>query len=239
MPACCPTCGAPAPAPTAAARNSVQLKPGPRPISSLIVDPNMGPTLTEVRETDTHTAMARGLAEYLGQQSVEVGGRKLQLTTYTTWAEPENQVSYPAAAIGATEGIYDRSLIPSVVQTLNKDTRLVAFTEFSQNLTIELWATDPRERSYLTAMIEEALNPVEWMYGFRLLLPFYHGSTAVYEMLSSQYIDSSDDAMAKYRRSQFTVKGTITAYRTLRFPSAQPAVRLDDIGVGVVLPSSN
>lgn len=239
MPACCPTCGAPAPAPVQAARNSVQVKPGARPLSSLVTDPNTGPMLTAVRETDTHTAMARGLAEYLGQQSIEVGGRKLQLTAYTTWAEPENQVSYPAVAVGGLEGIYDRSLIPNVVQTLDKSTRLVSFTEFSQNLTVELWTTDPKERAYLTAMIEEALNPVEWMYGFRLMLPFYHGATAVYELMSSQYLDSSDDAMAKYRRAQFSIRGVITAYRALNFPAARPSVRLDDIGSAVVLPSTN
>ncbi len=239
MAACCPTCGAPAPAPIQAARNSVQVKPGARPLSSLVKDPYQQPVLTSVRDTDTHTAMARGLAEYLGQQTIEVGGRKLQLTTYTTWAEPENQVTYPAAAIGAEAGIYDRSFTPTVVETLDKDARLVVTSEFSQNMLVDVWATDPKERSYLTAMVEEALNPVEWMYGFRLILPFYHGATAVYEMLSSQYLDSSDDALAKYRRSQFTVRGTITAYRVLSFPAARPSARLDDIGVSVVLPSTN
>lgn len=238
MSVCCPTCGAPAPAPTQPPRNSVQLKPGARPVSSLVRDPNTANQLTGYRETDTHTAMARGLAEYIGQQSIEIGGRKLQLTTYTTWAEPENQVSYPAAAVGATAGVYDRSLVPSIVKTLDNDLRLVAFSEFSQELTLEVWATDPKERSYLVAMVEEALNPVEWMYGMRLILPFYHSATAVYEMKGSQYVDSSDDALAKYRRAVFTVQGTITAYRTLSFPSAQPRFRLDGIGEDVVIPSS-
>lgn len=238
MGVCCPTCGAPAPAPTQPPRNSVAIKPPPRPASSLVRDPNTANQLTGYRETDTHTAMARGLAEYLAQQSIEIGGRKLQLTTYTTWAEPEAQVSYPAAAIGADAGIYDRSLVPSIVQTLDKDLRLVAFSEFSQELTVDLWATDPKERLYLVAMIEEALNPVEWMYGMRLILPFYHSATAVYELLSSQYVDSSDDALAKYRRALFTVRSTITAYRTLSFPSANPRLQLDGIGETVVIPSS-
>lgn len=226
MAVCCPTCGAPAPAPVQPARNSVPIKPPARPLSSLVREPNQRVELTAYRETDVHTAMARGLAEYLGQQSIDIGGRKLSLTTYTTWAEPENQASYPAAAIGAGPGVYDRNLTPFITQTLAGRERLVSVTEFSQELRIDLWATDPKERSYLTAMVEEALNPVEWMYGFRLILPFYHGTTAVYELLTSEYLDNSDDAMAKYRRTNFTVRGTTTAYRLLNFPDAHPVARV-------------
>lgn len=235
MSVCCPTCGAPAPAPTQPVRNSVQLKPGARPSAVLVRDPETPPYLTGYRETDVHTALARGLAEYLGQQTIEVGGRKLQLTTYTTWAEPEDAVRYPAAAVGASAGVYDRGFTPGLVQTVNKETRLVAFSEFAQQLTVEVWATDPKERSYLTAMVEEALNPVEWMYGMRLHLPFYHGAVATYELLSSQYLDSSEDAMAKYRRVLFTLNGNVTAYRLLDFPDSKPRLRLDVNADSVVL----
>ncbi len=225
MSVCCPTCGAPAPSPIQPTRNSIQLKPGARPLSTLVTDPDMGMQLTGYRETDAHTAMARGLAEYLSQQTIEVGGRKLQLKTYSTWAEPEDQVSYPAAAIGAEAGTYDRGFTPNYVQTVDAKVRLIAVSEFVQDLQIDLWATDPKERLFLSAMIEEVLNPVEWMYGMRLVLPFYHNTIASYELLGSQYTDTSDDAMAKYRRAQFTVRGNMTTYRLLNFPTATP--RLD------------
>lgn len=245
MGVCCPTCGAPAPAPTQAARNSVQLKPGARPPSSLVTDPNALLSLTPHRETDTHTAMARGLAEYLGQQSIDVGGRKLQLTTYTTWAEPEDAIRYPAAAITADAGVYDRSFTPSVEKSFANNVQLMAFSEFSQELQVEIWATDPRERSYLVAMVEEALNPVDWMYGMRLVLPFYHSTSATYELISSQYIDSSEDALAKYRRAQFTVRANMTAFRLLNFPTARAQFTLeisdvvDDNGEIVILASTS
>lgn len=225
MSVCCPTCGAPAPSPVQAQRNSVQLKPGARPLSSLVTDPNYEMKLTGYRETDAHTALARGLAEYLSQQSIEVGGRKLQLTTYSTWAEPEAQVSYPAAAIGADAGTYDRGFTPNYAKTVDARVRLMAVSEFVQDLQIDLWATDPKERLFLAAMIEESLNPVDWMYGMRLVLPFYFGTVASYELLGSQYTDTSEDAMAKYRRAQFTVRGNMTTYRLLNFPDATP--RLD------------
>jgi len=171
--------------------------------------------------------MARGLAEYLGQQSVEIGGRKLQLKAYTTWAEPEDAVTYPAVAIAAEAGIYDRGFTPSFEKSIDGDVSLMAFSEFQQNLIVDLWATDPRERSYLCAMVEESLNPVDWMYGMRLRLPFYHNTVATYELMASQYIDSADDAMAKYRRAQFTVRANMTTYRLLRFPDAVARFNLD------------
>lgn len=239
MSVCCPTCGAPAPNPIQPTRNSIQLKPGARPSSTLVRDPETRPQLTGYRETDVHTALARGLAEYLAQQSIEVGGRKLQLTTYTTWAEPEDAIRYPAAAVGAAAGSYERGFTPQVMQTVDKKVRLVAFSEFAQELSVEVWATDPKERSYLTAMVEEALNPVEWMYGMRLILPFYHGAVATYELLTSQYLDSSDDAMAKYRRVQFTLNGNVTAYRLLDFPDSNPRLRLDVNDTSVVLTSES
>lgn len=227
MSGCCPTCGAPAPNPIQAPRNSIPLKPGARPIASLMLEPNERAGLTAVRECDAHTAMARGLAEYLGQQSIEIGGRKLQLTTYTTWAEPEDTVRYPAAAVGAASGVYDRSFTPDVQTTIAGSARLLAFSEFAQELQVELWATDPKERSYLVGMVEEALNPVDWMYGMRLRLPFYHNTTATYELLTSQYIDSSDEAMAKYRRAILTVRGNMTTYRLLNFPDAYPRAQVE------------
>lgn len=234
MSVCCPTCGAPAPAPIQPTRNSVQLKPGARPATVLVRDPSTAPQLTGYRETDAHTALARGLAEYLGQQSIEIGGRKLQLTTYTTWAEPEDQVRYPALVVGGETGIYSRGFTPSLQTTIQNDVRLMAVTEFEQDLNLEIWATDPKERAYLGTMVEEALNPVDWMYGMRLLLPFYHGAPATYQLMSSQYVDSSDDAMAKYRRVQFTVRGNVTVYRLLDFPAAHPRSQVDVIAPSVI-----
>ena len=233
---CCPSCGAPAPNPIQGPDNTERLKPGARPQTNLVRNPDFRPELTDVRETDVHTAMARGLAEYLSQISIEINGRKLRVTTYSTWAEPEQNVSYPAVGVGAGSGKYDRSFTPKIIRSFDRDKRLFAFSEFSQELTVELWATDPKERLYLVAMIEEALNPVDWMYGCRLHLPFYHGTTATYELTSSQYTDSAEDAMRKYRKATFSINASMQSLRLLKLPTAKPRVRLDDVDFDVVLP---
>ena len=238
MASCCPSCGAPAPNPIQGPRNTVALKPGPRPLSSLVRDPDFQPVLTGYRETDVHTAMSRGLAEYLSQLQIDIGGRQLRLTTFSTWAEPEQNVNYPAAGVGAGAGKYDRSFTPHLISTVANDVRLFAYSEFAQELAIELWATDPKERLYLVAMIEESLNPVDWMYGCRLHLPFYHGATATYELVNSQYSDSADDAVKKYRKATFTLNGSIEAIRSLSLPLSVPRARVDVVDPSVVLTTS-
>lgn len=232
---CCPSCGAPAPNPIQGAPNTVPLRPGARPGTTLVRDPNYQPELTLYRETDLHTALARGLAEYLSQLFIEIGGRQLRLTTFSTWAEPEQNVNYPAAGVGAGRGEYDRSFTPSVAASFN-DARLMAFSEFAQELNVELWANDPKERAYLVAMVEEALNPVDWMYGMRLVLPHYHGTTATYELTSSQYLDNAEDALARYRKATFSVRGNVPALRTLKFPNARPSARVSVFDSNVVSP---
>ncbi len=231
MSACCPSCGAPAPNPIQGPLNSVQTGPAARVPSTLVRVPDYEPELTPFRECDLHTAMARGLAEYLGQQFIDVGGRPLRLTTYTTWAEPEQQAVYPAAVVGASEGKYERGFTPYVLKKFASSkpfkTTLMAFGEFSQTLNVEVWCTDPRERAYVTALVEESLNPVDWMYGFRLTLPFYHGVTATYELTSSRFEDTADDSMKRWRRVVFTITGNISALRLLAFPESEPRAALD------------
>ena len=229
MSACCPTCGAPAPPPTQGPRNSAPApRPGPRPLSFAVTDPAFVPKLSIRRECDVSTALARGLAEYLGQQTIEVSGRKLTVSTYSTWAEPEANAALPAIGVAPSTGTYERSISPiTMIEQVDHDVRLVAFTEFEQEMQVELWASDPKERAYLSAMIEEALNPVDWMYGLRLVLPFYHGTTATYELKACQYLDNSDDSVNRYRKALFTVEATITVYRLLTLPDSRPALRLD------------
>jgi hypothetical protein len=232
MSACCPSCGAAAPNPIQGPNNTFKGGPGVRPPAALVRISDYTPTLTPWRECDLHTAMSRGLAEYLGQQTVEIAGRRLQLKTYTTWAEPEEQAVYPAAAITAERGEYERGFTPYVVETFDRKDAglrptLMSFGEFKQTLNVEVWATDPKERAYLTAMVEEALNPLDWMYGFRLVLPFYHGVTATYELTGSRFEDSQDDSMKRWRRVTFNLTGNISALRMLAFPDSAPRLALD------------
>ncbi len=49
------------------------------------------------------------------------------------------------------------------------------------DLTLDVYTSDPVERSVLTAGLEDAMNPVDWRYGFFLDLPYYFGARASYD----------------------------------------------------------
>jgi hypothetical protein len=162
------------------------------------------------------------------------GGRQSLLNrVLETWGEPEEVAEYPAAtvfSIGA--GAYDPSkLSPHPDPALRigpPDGRyLLATSEFSIQLTVELWTTDPKERSALVAALEDALSPVEWMYGLRLALPHYFGAHATYEPLSSTYMDDAGRSMQRYRLAMFVVQANIAVMRLKSLPSTVAKARVE------------
>lgn len=169
----------------------------------LISNPDDLQVMTRDYETDARTAITRGLKEYLEQLVVNwPGGRQSKFAkVFQTWAEPEVPAEYPSAVVYATEpGTYDaRNFTPSTEQLADGFViRLSA--EFVQNVVVEVWTTDPKERVALVKMLEDAFSPVDWMYGFRLELPHYHNMRATFEPMTMAYDDSADDAQRRYRR---------------------------------------
>jgi len=180
-------------------------------------------------ETDTRTALTRGLSEYLSQIKIQMpGGRELRLKrVIENWSEPEDVATYPSALVYSTEaGEYDASRF---TPGLNKDYRLAApdgryfvvLAEMVLNLVVDVWATDPRERMGLAKMLEDAFNPCDWMYGFRLDLPHYYNARSSYSLKSISYVDDSDDAMKRYRRLIFTLQGNIPLMKLVAYPDAR------------------
>lgn len=188
--------------------------------SSLVTDPRTKQVWTLTRETDARTALTRGLAEYLSGLSIEwESGRECRLVkVLEVWSESEDPVMYPAAVIYAVDpGEYDASkLTPETVElpdTENQCIRLSA--EFSQTIVVEVWANDPQERMALVAMLEDAFDPVDWMTGFRLDLPHYHGARATFEKLTLSYEDDADEARRGWRRAIFTLQGVVPQVRAV------------------------
>jgi hypothetical protein len=150
-----------------------------------------------------------------------------------TWADPEEFAEYPSAAVYSTAaGTYDASkLTPHPDPSLRigqPDGRfLIEMSEFSIQVTVELWTTDPKERSSLVAALEDAFSPVEWMYGFRLALPHYFGAHATYELLSSTYSDSAGQALERYRLASFVLQANVAALRLKALPEAKLKARVE------------
>lgn len=195
---------------------------------------------TATRETDTHSALTQGLAEYLELQSIVFNGKEYGFTkVFDHWADPEDESNYPSAAVYAlSPGIYDAS---SFTPRVNRKDRLslpdgrfiMTSCEFQLEMKIEIWATKDEERKALCSMVEDALDPVEWRYGPLLELTHYFGARASYESLGMSHDDASDEAMRHHRKASFRVIGHVPKVKLISLPTFpdQKPVRLKNIVV--------
>jgi len=202
----------------------------PPPGGSYLITRAQEPTqFTANQETDARTALTRALAEYLSQLSYDdEGGRVLRFErVFQTWAEPEDEGVYPSAYVGASgDGSYeDARLSPSVPsdQRLNlPDGRyIVSGSDLAIDLVIEVRCTDPEARVALSAMLERDLNPVDWRYGFMLVMPHYFNQRGCFELMSSGYQDSETTAQQRLRVATFSIKARVPVTRLRAYPKAQ------------------
>ncbi len=205
--------------------------PTPAPIEArLIVKSGTLSSATARRDCDARTALTRGLAEYTSHVQID-GARGRHFAFYRVfdaWAESEDDALYPSAAVYSdAPATYEASrLTPGVGSAeVAPGLYLVNTSEMGLDLTLDVYTSDPVERSVLTAGLEDAMNPVDWRYGFFLDLPYYFGARASYELISSSYLDSEDASQQRRRQMQMLVRGTLTVSRLAEYPLSSPRVR--------------
>jgi len=161
------------------------------------------------------------------------GGREVRFSKILeVYAEPEVPSTYPAAIIYASQpGEYDADAFTPQTIVLDSGLVLRSVSEYVQPIDLEVWATDPKERMVLAMLLEDQLNPVEWMTGLLLELPHYFNSRASYEVNNMAYLDSSEDSQRRWRKAAFSITARVTQYRPLdrSLPRLKPRldVRLD------------
>ena len=190
----------------------------PRFTDGLFVRPIMDAddleSLTFVRTMDARTSLARAMAEYLSLLSMQwEGGRDLKFVrTRYFWAEPEDDGKLPAAAlIGREDAEYSEAYIsPHLVQAADGTERyLRSHSSVFQKFDLEIWSTDPVELYGLVAMVEDALDPTEFMIGVRLELPYYFGQRATFLKTHIRYGQGGSDAQQRWRKAIFSVTGEV------------------------------
>lgn len=212
------------------------------PQSRLITRPNDLRVATPFRSTDATTALTRGLAQYAAGLSIALpGGRSLAFgKSYDAWAEPEDEAEdfYPSfiAYTYGKDGQYEAAnLTPTVSKNRYPNgTYEVSGSELAVDIMCDVWATDPEERSGLVLMLEEAFAPVEWMEGFRLELPHYFNQRATFLASTVTYVGDEEDAISRYVKARFIVRGSVPRTRTLGFAQAQPKV-VTTVGDSVIV----
>lgn len=183
-----------------------------------ILKSNDKQVLTYTRTTDARSALARGLREYLLTRSlIWEGGRKMQLLdVFITWAAPEDPAVYPSASlVGAQDAEYEAAeMTPKLIQIVDpKDKRYIRqVSELGQRFGLVIWTQDPMQRMGLSALIEDAMEPAEFMTGLRLELPYYFNARATYEKISLNYMDDTGSAAKRWRRATFTIKANVPQF---------------------------
>lgn len=187
--------------------------------SCLISKPTTQQVLTSNRETDTLTAVKRGLAEYIGALSmIAPGGREIKFErSLYDWADHEEKAVYPSSVVySVVDGNYDATNFTPLVRAdciTQEGAYLVKLAEYTVTLMIEIYCTDNEERIAMAMMLEDALNPVNWMYGFKLELPHYHGLFGKYEVTSKKFPDDQARAISRNRLIQKQVQATVAYVR--------------------------
>lgn len=180
--------------------------PGPPGPTRLIKEAGDLQVYSAVQYTDCRTAICRGLQEYLQQlEFQQSGGRLFKFKKVLhTWAQPEDPAEYPSACVYAPgPGTYDSSSYTSSIQqleTLGPNQYLRKPCELMLDLIIEIYCTSPDERVAISEMMENALNPGDFMYGFLLEMPHYFNERAIFEPTSHEYSDESADSKRRLRR---------------------------------------
>lgn len=203
--------------------------------------------LSARRETDTRTALTRGLAEYIEDVVIEQeDGRKLRFgKVFSAWSEAEETTVYPSAiAYTTTPGVYDASkfvAVPSkACQLPAPDSRYaLSPSTYQVDVTVEIWATDLPQRTTLVAALEDTFNPFTGQYGFSLDLPHYHNVRATYEPMQMGYMDTETDAMQRNRKAMFVLSGRVPLIKLASFPDARSSVRVVAVGPNVVVDGSS
>lgn len=199
--------------------------------AELVLDPGIPTSLTTREETDAIGAMRRGLAEYLARAEKDVAGVRVRFSeVFEEWAESDDDnVRYPAAAVLAPEDImYDgHAMTPSVLPERLPDGRnVVKMSEATCELVVEVHCSSPGERDSVRMMLEEALNPVDFVYGFILYLPFYFGMRAVFALLSLTMPDDETSARHGLRMIRLKISAQVSVVRPRTLPEFKPKLQL-------------
>lgn len=190
----------------------------------LIIDPDYEVEFTAVRETDVRGAALRGLREYITTLKAPwYDGTSLRfLRVVDAWLDAEALAKFPSAAIYTEEaGEFDSPAFTPTRETLPDGRILQVAAEYVQALTLDIYCTTTTERTALCAMLQDALEPVEWMAGCRLVLPHYHNAVCTYLKSSMTVNDSADSSGSRMRVASFSV---VAALPQLRLVGAVPGL---------------
>lgn len=188
--------------------------------------------LTKTREVSSVRAAVRALADYLRELSFPIdGGKHVKFSVVREMkADPEENAKYPAAAIypeGNIDYDSDTGSFEQYQAAEFDDGGLYINGDVRTELTVHVWTNEDQHRENALMCLEDACNPVDYMTGFRLEMPFYHGLRADYLLLSVQYEDNDADVQRRYRKLIMRVRVTCPYASMLLLPKLNARAVVD------------
>lgn len=175
-------------------------------------------SLTDVVECDVSTALQRGLAEYIVTQVSQYAGQQIKLAScYYEWAEQEDEVVFPTAAVRMHGDVtYDARTLsgPDINDSdepdhANPRKRVAEVSEAIATLRITVRSNTPQQLRQLIKMLERSLAPVDWIYGVFITLPFYYNQRAAYAKEKVTYVDTPVTAQSRQREAHILVSARL------------------------------
>jgi len=201
----------------------------------LVTEPNDKQAVSDYREVSSVRAAVRALADYLRDVTFPIdGGKHTSFSVVREMkAEPEDKATYPAASVYVDGNIEYDSDTGTFEQYLVKQFPkggLYINGDVSMELTVHVWTNEDLHRENALMALEDASNPVNWMTGFRLEMPYYHSLRADFLLLRMQYEDSEADNQRRYRKlvMQFQAKTPYARFLSLPEIKAKPLVDFAD-----------
>jgi hypothetical protein len=187
------------------------------------------PALTLRRDCDEHTALTRGLAEYIYTLKSTHRGRLIR-PERVTYDYPDRESAgeavFPAVAVYASgDGEYSSNLASPiarediVVQATTTERAITVSpmdTYMLDELRVEVECQDAEQRIGMRMMLVDELRPVPGSLGLSLILPHYHSTVATYALTKASMPDSPDSVEMGIRPLALTLSAYIQVYRVHR-----------------------
>lgn len=201
-----------------------------RPQARLVTNADEREVLQPVQLVDTKTAITRSLADYIASLELptQMEGRTQRFTKiFDVWAEPETVASFPSAVVYPVGDItYDPMNMSTTVLEIAPHVGIRRGSAAQMQVSVEIWTNDPEERILLSLALENAFNPVDWMAGFLLTVPYYFNARAQFCLKSNMYEDDGESAQKRWRKATFTLDAEIEQIVPVgRFPYLIPQLR--------------
>lgn len=197
----------------------------------LVTSANDKQKLTEIREVSAARAPVRALADYIRSLQFPIdGGRNTTFSVVREMkAEPEANASYPAACV-FVEGVdydTDTQSLEQYQDAQFANGGVYISGDLRAEANVHIWTTEDFHRENALMALEDAANPVDWMAGFRLEMPFYYNLRADYMLLNLQYEDSDADNQRRYRKLLAKVKIVSPYAQFIKLPYLKPRAVVD------------